>query len=44
MTFLHIAVSPTPTTLEGYLLEFESSMSVSFVSEYSRKSEVKLDV
>ena len=34
----HTLVSPTPTTLEGYLLEFESSMSVSFVSEYSRKS------
>ena len=34
-------VSPTPTTLERYLLEFESSMSVSFVSEYSRKSIVK---
>ena len=33
----HILVSPTPTTLEGYLLEFKSSMSVSFVSEYSRK-------
>ena len=33
----HTLVSPTPTTLEGYLLEFESSMSVSFVSEYSRK-------
>ena len=32
----HTLVSPTPTTLEGYLLEFESSMSVSFVSEYSR--------
>ena len=34
----HTFVSPTPTTLEGYLLEFESSISVSFVSEYSRKS------
>ena len=34
----HTLVSPTPTTLEGYLLKFESSMSVSFVSEYSRKS------
>ena len=33
----HTLVSPTPTTLEGYLIEFESSMSVSFVSEYSRK-------
>ena len=33
----HTLVSPTPTALEGYLLEFESSMSVSFVSEYSRK-------
>ena len=32
----HTLVSPTPTTLERYLLEFESSMSVSFVSEYSR--------
>ena len=32
----HTLVSPTPTTHEGYLLEFESSMSVSFVSEYSR--------
>ena len=30
-------VSPTPTTLKGYLLEFESSMNESFVSEYSRK-------
>ena len=36
----HTLVSPTPTTLERYLLEFESSMSVSFVSEYSRKSSV----
>ena len=34
----HTLVNPTPTTLERYLLEFESSMSVSFVSEYSRKS------
>ena len=34
----HTLVSPTPTTLERYLLEFESSMSVSFVSEYSRYS------
>ena len=34
----HTLVSPTPTTLERYLLEFESSMSVSFISEYSRKS------
>ena len=33
----HTLVSPTPTTLEGYLIEFESSMSVSFVSEYSHK-------
>ena len=33
----HTLVSPTPTTLEGYLLELESSMSVSFVAEYSRK-------
>ena len=33
----HTFVSPTPTTLEGYLLEFKSSMSLSFVSEYSRK-------
>ena len=32
----HTLVSPTPTALEGYLLESESSMSVSFVSEYSR--------
>ena len=32
----HTLVSPTPATLEQYLLEFESSMSVSFVSEYSR--------
>ena len=32
----HTLVSPTPTTLRRYLLEFESSMSVSFVSEYSR--------
>ena len=31
---IHTLVSPT---FEGYLLEFESSMSVSFVSEYSRK-------
>ena len=30
----HTLVSPTPTTLEGYLLVLESSMSVSFVSEY----------
>ena len=34
----HTLASPTPTTLERYLLEFESSMSVSFVSEYSRLS------
>ena len=34
----HTLVSPTPTTLERYLLEFELSMSVSFVSEYSRKA------
>ena len=34
----HTLASPTPTTLERYLLEFESSMSVSFVSEYSRKT------
>ena len=34
----HTLVSPTPTTLEGYLLEFEWSMSVSFVSEYSREN------
>ena len=36
MIITHTLVSPTPTTIEGYLLEFESSMSVSFVSEYSR--------
>ena len=34
----HTLANPTPTTLERYLLEFESSMSVSFVSEYSRKT------
>ena len=33
----HTLASPTSTTLERYLLEFESSMSVRFVSEYSRK-------
>ena len=37
----HTLVSPTPTTLERYLLEFESSMSVSFVSEKSRNNFVK---
>ena len=37
----HTLASPTPTTLERYLLEFESSMSVSFISEYSRKSSEK---
>ena len=36
----HTLVSPTPTTLERYLLEFESSMSVSFVSEYSRLTSI----
>ena len=33
----HTFVSPNPTTLERYLLELESSMSESFVSEYSCK-------
>ena len=32
----HSLINPTRTTLEGYLLEFESS--VSFDAEYSRKS------
>ena len=40
----HTLVSPTPTALEGYLLEFESSMSVSFVSEYSRYSSRYLSI
>ena len=40
----HTLVSPTPTTLERYLLEFESSMSVSFVSEYSRKLQTNLEL
>ena len=43
LTSTHTLDSPTPATLEGYLLEGESSMIVSFVSEYSHRDLISIE-